>query len=358
MESAFEAARANAKNSTFLSFNEETVKVAIVVPILRQLGWADRDITYEKTVGQAQVKKLDIALEAEQIISIAIETKAAKESNLGKFSGLIAKQTLLAGFRFGVVTNGMVWVLYRIDTGAATKVATLSILEHGIEEFANYFGYEKITTGEAAAYWNSDPCLDEKLFENILFGPELMTLYKTSLSENHRPCPTNEQYTRLCSKIRFENTSRRNDKIVRNITKRKQERDDKVELIDNVFHTALRDRANRRKSSMGQMTYYIGRHGVTVQVRVATSRSPGYISFNIMVDKEAVVKAEKNFRSELMKIATKHDISLKLPLKKVESDNKRYEWLLKPIPADDEIIACAEKFACFASDVKKWLTRS
>lgn len=113
----------NARN-----LNERTVQTALVLPILRTLGWdtADPDeVSMEHSVASRLKGKADIVLLAQNKPLTVIETKASQMDLMdSKNLAQLSDYCRMLESEIGILTNGVEWHFYiRCDRNAAQELA-------------------------------------------------------------------------------------------------------------------------------------------------------------------------------------------------------------------------------------------
>lgn len=117
--------------------NEESAKVKIVVPILRDLGWDPfgQDVFFEYPIGAGSSQRVDIALKVSERTVALIEVKAPK-SNIDIYANQILDYASHVEPDICVLTNGLEWLLYLSDNEMSPeerKFATIKIKDEPIE---------------------------------------------------------------------------------------------------------------------------------------------------------------------------------------------------------------------------------
>ena len=117
--------------------NEESAKVKIVLPILRDLGWdpCGQDVFFEYPIGAESSQRVDIALKVSERTVALIEVKAPKP-NIGIYANQILSYASHVEPDICVLTNGLEWLLYLSDSEMSPgegRFATISIKDEPIE---------------------------------------------------------------------------------------------------------------------------------------------------------------------------------------------------------------------------------
>lgn len=94
------------------SNNEENVKIKVVVPILRILGWKDGEMDFEPSVSSG---KVDILLKIDNIPKIIIEVKSY-EKNLANHRKQVFNYSKSKDIKQFVLTNGKSFELFKVIT--------------------------------------------------------------------------------------------------------------------------------------------------------------------------------------------------------------------------------------------------
>lgn len=166
--------------------NEEAVKLKIIAPILRDLGWDPfgTDVLYEHSVGGGEGGSVDIALRGPRDLVALIEAKAPG-IDLKKHVSQVLRYAHYEGVDICVLTNGLEWWLYLpLDKGAPEKrrFTTLNIKDDPIEQLADdletFLGEKTLVDGQS-----------QKRAKQVLkasrqaafLGAELPTVWKTML---------------------------------------------------------------------------------------------------------------------------------------------------------------------------------
>ena len=112
--------------------NESTAKTAIVMPLLRALGWdtADPDeVHMEYRVATHLKGYADIALLAQDVPLILIETKAPHCSlEIAKHKAQVLEYCQMKQVQIGVLTNGLEWRIYYLAVGADKNSSLAEII--------------------------------------------------------------------------------------------------------------------------------------------------------------------------------------------------------------------------------------
>jgi len=138
--------------------NEESAKIRIVLPILRNLEWDPDDpeqVLYEHPVGAKGGGRVDIALKNSDRIVVLIEAKAPG-ADLRSHVGQVLGYAFHEGVDICVLTTGLEWWLYLPrESGppserrfAALKV-TEDPVEQLLEDFNAFLGKEMLVSGQA-----------------------------------------------------------------------------------------------------------------------------------------------------------------------------------------------------------------
>jgi methylase of polypeptide subunit release factors len=91
------------------SGQEENIKVKVVLPVLRALGWKEDDMDFEHHVGN---KRADIALMVGRLPKVIVETKS-HEKSLDAYKTQTLGYAQKKGITWALLTNGNDWQLYR-----------------------------------------------------------------------------------------------------------------------------------------------------------------------------------------------------------------------------------------------------
>ncbi|MGI9229519.1 MAG: type I restriction endonuclease [Gammaproteobacteria bacterium] len=116
--------------------NESTAKTTMVMPILRALGWDTTDpdeVKLEYKVAQHLKGFADIALLVQDSPLVLIETKSPQRSlETENHEAQVLEYCQMTGVRMGVLTNGLEWRVYYLETGAdkSTSLAETINLAH------------------------------------------------------------------------------------------------------------------------------------------------------------------------------------------------------------------------------------
>lgn len=94
------------------SNNEENVKIKVVVPILKYLGWNDQEMDFEPSVSSG---KVDILLKIENIPKIIIEVKSY-EKNLQNHRKQVFNYAKSKDVKQFILTNGRTFELFKVVT--------------------------------------------------------------------------------------------------------------------------------------------------------------------------------------------------------------------------------------------------
>lgn len=136
-----EALLTNLKNNPRLaSFSEDATKMAVVLPILRRIGWDTENIDEVAPEFRLESRRVDYALRLENKSRVFIEVKKASE-DLDDESH--QEQLLDYSFRqaveLAVLTNGVTWCLYLPRAGTdwrSRKFYTVDIVEQETPDVA------------------------------------------------------------------------------------------------------------------------------------------------------------------------------------------------------------------------------
>ncbi len=123
--------------------NESTAKTAIVMPVLRALGWDTTDpdeVHMEYRVAQHLQGYADIALLSQDTPLILIETKAPHRSlGVSKHETQVLEYCQMKQVRIGVLTNGLEWRIYYLEAGVekdSSLAETIDLAHEKAEESA------------------------------------------------------------------------------------------------------------------------------------------------------------------------------------------------------------------------------
>jgi len=138
--------------------NEESVKIQIVLPILRELGWDDTDpqsVMLELDVGAQRKRRIDIALLAPQRPVVLIETKAPGKP-LKDHVAQMLEYAFHEGVDIAVLSDGFIWWCYLpLEKGKpeARRFAELNLiadpLDRATEELQDFLRHDRVISGEA-----------------------------------------------------------------------------------------------------------------------------------------------------------------------------------------------------------------
>ena len=119
-------------NMGVASYNEASIKQAVVVPLLQKLGWNLTDVeevTPEFSVGE---RRVDYSLNINQVSKVFVEVKKPSE-RLGSHEEQLLAYAFRQGVTLAALTNGSTWWLYlpmREGSWTARRFYTLDILAH------------------------------------------------------------------------------------------------------------------------------------------------------------------------------------------------------------------------------------
>lgn len=142
--------------------NEAAVKQAVVMPVLRALGWDDGDPDRVRPEYELSGRRVDLALSSfGDRPSVFIEVKAIGTA-LGAERQLF-EYAYHEGIPFAVLTNGREWSFF-LPTGAGSYderlLYKLDLTERETAEAVNrlsrYLGFERVRSGEALKDANRD----------------------------------------------------------------------------------------------------------------------------------------------------------------------------------------------------------
>lgn len=127
--------------------NEGTAQTAIVMPVLRSLGWDTKDpdeVRLEYSVGKHLKGFADIALLSQDIPLIFIETKAPNRSlEIAKHQIQVLEYCQMKQVQIGVLTNGLEWKIFYLGAGADRNFShakTIDLIQGKTEDSAETLG--------------------------------------------------------------------------------------------------------------------------------------------------------------------------------------------------------------------------
>ena len=139
---------------------EEQTKVSVVLPILNQLGWDQRNfsqVRLEEQVGGKKNEKVDIALCSPRGKFLALVEVKAPTVKLEDHIGQLLHYAFYEDAEICVLTTGLVWWLYlpfeRGSTADKRCFAELDVkndsLDQLIEDFETYLAPDNLSSGKA-----------------------------------------------------------------------------------------------------------------------------------------------------------------------------------------------------------------
>lgn len=145
-------------------FDETATKQFVVLPILRSLGWDDRNLeTLEvlpeiRTDPEGKQNKVDYALRHEGKVLVLIECKRWREKlEKSEHHEQLARYIFQKGVDIGVLTNGKTWHFYfAYKTHVPWKNREFCFIELNIQQetvanFQKYLSKDKVIDGSAKA---------------------------------------------------------------------------------------------------------------------------------------------------------------------------------------------------------------
>ena len=168
--------------STIRSLNERMTESAVVLPLLRALDWntADPDEVYlQYSVGKHLSGEVDIALMLRDSPLAFIEVKAVAIDLHKKGRDQLLDYCKMASINTGVLTNGVIWEFYHINSTSSEKVA-LPTLPVVIFNILND-GVDKLTR-EFTRLLHRDSVFDESALKNLREVSQEISLERTLLA--------------------------------------------------------------------------------------------------------------------------------------------------------------------------------
>lgn len=196
--------------------SEANTKVSFIQPILEALGWKVTDP--DEVVLEYQVyggTRLDYALLVDTSPALYLEAKALRASlDDASFIAQTVSYASNDGIRWCVLTNGLIWRIYKSDALAPADQKLLA--EADIREATDPFGAARVAS--TLAYlskeslasgrldeWGARVFIDTAVRRTLdgLFAegpPGLVSLIRRSMEEDHPPKKIRESLARLGSK--------------------------------------------------------------------------------------------------------------------------------------------------------------
>ncbi len=143
------------------SFNEETTKQLIILPILQKMGWNTYDVceVHPEHGVHHRSKRVDYILRDHESKQICLEAKSVNETDFDFHEKQLLEYCAFKHSDMGILTNGLIWRFYRIhyhskDLGAIKKAETAEVdiindeNQEIIDSFIKYLWKGKISNNE------------------------------------------------------------------------------------------------------------------------------------------------------------------------------------------------------------------
>ena len=138
-----------------LTYNEDTTKLSIILPILQSLGWTIFDpseVTPEYSAGPGRV---DYALRIRDHNKVFLEIKRC-DVNLERHQEQLLNYSFQQGVRLAILTNGIVWWFYlplREGAWEHRKFYSIDLKQRAIDDVAarliSFLSKENVESGKA-----------------------------------------------------------------------------------------------------------------------------------------------------------------------------------------------------------------
>ncbi|NPV51649.1 MAG: hypothetical protein HPY60_10720 [Candidatus Methanofastidiosum sp.] len=99
------------------SFNEETTKQLIIIPILQKMGWNTYDVceVHPEHGVHHRTRRVDYILNDHKSRQVCIEAKRVGETDFNFHEGQLLEYCAYKHVDIGILTNGLIWRFYRIN---------------------------------------------------------------------------------------------------------------------------------------------------------------------------------------------------------------------------------------------------
>lgn len=126
-----------------LSFNEDQAKMAIILPILRRIGWDTENIDEVYPEFSVENRRVDYALRIKNKSVVFLEAKRPTEDlDSGNHQEQLLDYSFRQGIELALLTNGITWFLYLPNAGGdwkARKFYTIDLKEQETISVASKF---------------------------------------------------------------------------------------------------------------------------------------------------------------------------------------------------------------------------
>jgi predicted type IV restriction endonuclease len=148
----------NIKNDKrILTFNEDQAKMAIILPIMRRIGWDTENIDEVYPEFSVENRRVDYALRINNKSIVFVEAKRPSEDlDSGNHQEQLLDYCYRQGIELAVLTNGITWFLYLPTAGTdwkSRKFYTVDLKEQESDsvsaKFIELLSKKNIETGKA-----------------------------------------------------------------------------------------------------------------------------------------------------------------------------------------------------------------
>jgi len=162
------------KNSRLLSYSEDQTKMAIVLPILRRLGWDTENIDDVCPEFSVEGRRVDYALllKGQSIVFIEVK-KTSEDLDNQDHQEQLLDYSFRQGVKIAVLTNGITWSFYLPIADVnwrLRKFYTIDIIEQEtssvVKKFVDLLSKKNIESGEALH--NAEIIHEDKMKERAI----------------------------------------------------------------------------------------------------------------------------------------------------------------------------------------------
>lgn len=140
-----------------LNFNEDQAKMAIILPIIRRLGWDTENIDEVYPEFSVENRRVDYALRINNKSLVFVEAKRPSEDlDSGNHQEQLLEYCYRQGIELAVLTNGITWFLYLPSAGTdwrSRKFYTIDLKEQESDSVSGKFfellSKNNVETGKA-----------------------------------------------------------------------------------------------------------------------------------------------------------------------------------------------------------------
>lgn len=172
------------KNYDLNSFNEESTKYRIILPLLYYLGWNIYDLhqVFPEYAVRHSTKKVDYLLTDHRSNKIFIEAKKPSV-DLDEVKCQLIQYCASKNIDLGIITNGIKWRFYNLDYHGCDLGAIKNWDRDEINLLEN--DPENIFKKLISVFWNENTCTEGTLYENKNIKEILIKVSKIKNDEKH-----------------------------------------------------------------------------------------------------------------------------------------------------------------------------